>query len=278
VALVSDRTPLRQKGNGKNPDEGRLGMTRRFSTITKLRCFSLTLIFLVAVGLPAKADIQLITNGNFATGDFTGWTETNQAGGNGNWFVSNSDVSPDSGYTTPGPFPGDSFYALTDQTGPGAHSLTQSFTVPVDTTSLTLSFEMFSDDQDGGPFCPGTLDYSVNPSQCTRVDILTAGAGAFDTGAGVVMNLYESATQTVGGAPNPWVAYSFDLSGLTPGDTYQLRFGEVDNQLFNQQGIDDVSILAVVATPEPDSLVLLGTLILCAGLGMASARRKKPLA
>ena len=38
------------------------------------------------------------------------------------------------------------------------------------------------------------MDYTAVPNQCDRVDILTAGAGAFDTGAGVVQNLYMDVT------------------------------------------------------------------------------------
>ncbi|MGI8957394.1 MAG: VPDSG-CTERM sorting domain-containing protein [Chthoniobacterales bacterium] len=217
---------------------------------------------------------ELITNGGFETGDFTGWSLFDQAGGDGSFFVDNTTSTPISGSPTVGPA-GGSFYAVSDQGGPGAHVLLQSFTINPGSTAI-LSFSMFVNDQSGvGPIVnPAGLDYTADPNQHARVDILAAGADPFSTNpADVLANFYLNVDPF--NNPNPYTDYSFDLTGLVgAGGTFLLRFAEVDNQFFLNQGVDNVSINASPAgVPESGSTVLL----LGAGLlGMAGIRRLLP--
>ena len=70
---------------------------------------------------------------------------------------------------------------------------------------------------------------------------------------------------------SPYIAYSFDISTLAAG-TYQLRFAQVDNQGFFNQGVDNVSIEAVAgAVPEPASWAMM---IVGFGIVGALARRR----
>jgi hypothetical protein len=64
---------------------------------------------------------------------------------------------------------------------------------------------------------------------------LTSGATPFDTGAGVLENLYIGAD--AGGNPHPYTHYVFDITSLVGGGTFQIRFAEVDNQLFFNLGV-----------------------------------------
>lgn len=216
--------------------------------------------------------LELIANGGFETGTFAAWSVTDQAGGSGSFFVTGAPFTPLSLFPTVGPAAG-LFYAVSDQTGPGAHTLIQSFIVPAGSGSVILSFDMFVNDQSGfGPIVnPAGLDYTASANQHGRVDILSAAAGPFDTGAGVLANFYLGVDP--GANPHPYTAYVFDITGLVgAGGTFQLRFAEVDNLFFFHLGVDNVS-MAATAVPEPTSLLLLGSGLL--GLGVTGWRRSR---
>jgi hypothetical protein len=231
-----------------------------------IRFGALAPMLLMGAGL---AHAGLITNGGFETGDFTGWTVTDQGGGSGSFFIQAGTGSPLNGFGVVAPA-GGSFAAMTDQEGPGAHSLMQSFTVDPGAV-VTLSFDLFRSNQAGQYFTPDSLDYTVNPNQQARVDILTNGAGPFDLDAAVLDNVFQtqSGDPTVDGS---YIHYSFDItSAVGAGGTYQLRFAETDNQLFFNLGVDNVDI---EETPEPGTWILLSTALLgLAGYRWSAQRR-----
>jgi hypothetical protein len=235
---------------------------------------------ILASCLPALAQTELLVNGGFESGTFAGWTLNNRPLGDaydpdvaaaGDFVPEDSDaVAPLTGLPTLGPASG-SFFALSDMTAQGTHTLRQSFTVPLTATAVTLSFDMYVYDWfgAGAAIDASGLDHTTGgtnqPNQHARVDLLSSASGAFDTdGSGVVQNLYLGVDPEAAQAPPEaplYRSYSFDLTSVAlPGQTYQLRFGTVDNQFVIHQAVDNVSVLAnapvASAAPEPDSLIL----------------------
>ena len=229
---------------------------------------------LLLTSVAARAD--LVTNGGFESG-FTGWTVVNEAGSflGSNWFVQSGTTSPASGFSVPAP-PGPTHAAMTDGFGPGSHALLQTFMIPTLSSSVVLSFDMFRGNRIGVYFDPNSLDFvdpdMTHPNQQARVDILTAGAGAFDLGGAVVDNVFKTAPGDVLIDPS-YLHYTFNItSAVTAGQTYQLRFDETDNQGFFQLGVDNVSIAVTSAVPEPSALFLPAT---CLALVILTGLRRK---
>jgi hypothetical protein len=218
---------------------------------------------------------ELLTNGGFETGNFTGWMVRQKDGTSGNWFVTDVAQGPLSFLPTAGPATG-SWYAVSDQTNLGAQVLTQFFSVPIDARHVVVSFSLFVNDWSGaGPiFGPGlefgaVLDSGVGvaPNQHARVDLMAAVPDPFDVGAGVMATGYLGVD--TGDLPNGWQRYTFDITPyVLPGSAYAVRFAQVDNQGYFNMGVDDVSITATV--PEPATWVSM----MVGGLVLAAARRQ----
>jgi hypothetical protein len=208
---------------------------------------------------------NIFVNGGFETGDLTGWTASAEAGSGGSFSVQSGTPLPLSGEPTVGPSSGN-FYAVTDQRGEGAYALTQSFTVDPGST-VTLSFDLFANNY-AGIATVGPLDYTVGPVEFATVDLLTGTANPFSTApADVLENFYSGSD--AGTNPNPYTSYSFDISSVVAaGGTFQLRFGEADNQNFFNLGIDNV--IVDVAAPEPSTFFMFGLAL----VGLTAWRRK----
>ena len=209
-----------------------------------------------ALAFTAKADIQLqlLTNGGFETGSLAGWAVTPPGVFEGTWFADNTILTPKSFNPTVGPASGN-WYAVTDQYGPGVNALSQAFTVPLGTVHVQWSFKMFVNDW-GPDFGPGTQ----------YVQALLLGDGADPvTGLPIFSQVPDPPVLVTAGVPNPYLAYSFDITGLvTAGQTYQIDFLERDADAPMNVGVDDVSVLATV--PEPGSVALLLSVLAAAGI------------
>lgn len=232
----------------------------------------LPMALMALAGAAQAAPVELLTNGNFETGTFAGWTVTTRAGSSGAFNIDTpgTTVSP-GGQGTAGNGAGGSFYAVSSQTGPGSYSLMQGFTVAPGATSVVLSFQMFANNWASATTVGAQgIDHNGAANQHARVDILAGGSGAFDLGSAVLQNLYIGAD--AGTDPNPYSTYSFDITSLVgAGGSFAIRFGQVDNQGFFNLGVDNVRIRAqLAAVPTPPALALS---LLALGLMVATRRR-----
>jgi hypothetical protein len=218
----------------------------------------LTSICVLSLALTARAN-EVLVNGGFETGTFAGWTVSDV--GPGSFFVTSAPVTPLTGNPTVGPATG-TFYAVSDQFGPGSHVITQSFTAAANTDYL-LSFDMFVNDY--------ATAFGAGPQYGGEADLIAGGADPLL--APMTTQFYQADAQVVGGIPNAYVHTSLDITGdLTAGDTYQLRFLESDSTAPLNVGVDSVSLIATpTATPEPKLLFF--PLALLAGIVVHRARR-----
>jgi hypothetical protein len=214
---------------------------------------------------------SLIVNGGFETGDLTGWTPNVEVDSAGGLFVEPTGSSgPISSLPTQTNPNGQNFFAMSDQGGPGSYSLTQSFTIGPKTTNVVVSFDLFANNYDGGPF-PGR-DFKAGAVQNVEVDVLTGGADPFTTDPNDIVAVLYGPGADAGANPNPWTSYSVSL-GTLPVGTYLIRFAETDNQAPLTMGVDNVSI---TATPEPSTWAMM--IAGFAGLGLIARRRRAALA
>jgi hypothetical protein len=230
---------------------------------TRHALFILVLVF--AARSASATPFELITNGDFEAGTFAGWSVVHQAGSFGGWYIGvPGDPSPLIGLPTSasGGNAHGNYYALTDSDGPGAHVLIQGFNILPGMQSVLLSFDLFANDYSGGPFFGGQgLDYSGDPNQFVRVDLLAGTAGAFDMGTLVLSNVYNGVDNGFNN-PNPFTHFSLDITSLvSAGGNFQIRFSQVDNQFFFNTGVDNVSVAATAVTDVPEPATVLSLLM-----------------
>lgn len=207
-----------------------------------------TLSLIIVAGLATLASGQeLLVNGDFETGDLTGWTPFNQLGA-GDLFVTSepagSTALPFSfGFNiAPGPT-GGVFYAVVDQNGRGAYSISQDFTVSPAATGVVLSFDFYNGDTTGfAPLNSGVLngnDFSLGGTQWARIDLLNS--------AGAVIATFADTP-----AAFAYANFTVDITALVAGGgTFTLRYGHADNVGFFLSALDSVSVMQTTGPCNP---------------------------
>lgn len=212
---------------------------------------------------------QLFTNGGLETNggngstSFTGWSTGGTATSDDDFYADNTGITPLNGFPTVGPDSG-SWYAVSDMTGlvsPEEAYLIQSVAIPIGTTDLVFSADIFVNDQFGDSGNGGELAIWAN------------GANPLTTGPLAVI-YGPSDTALVDGNPNPYILVNVDVtSDVTAGGTYEFGVLESDATGPINVGVDNFSLNATSsATPEP--AMLYPTALLAAGMFICRPRRK----
>ncbi|MFN3152513.1 SdrD B-like domain-containing protein [Bremerella sp.] len=167
---------------------------------------------------------EMIINGNFETGDFTGWTIDNTS--SGGWRINNGTADPIGPGQPTTPIEG-AYDALVEQGGPGVRMLTESFTVPQLVTSAVLSWQ------------DRIRNYAsefADTTQEWRVELV-------DSSGNVLYEVFS----TQPGDPNEQLGpnqRSFDLTTVLQslaGQEVAVRFVEQDQLFYLNVNLDNVS-------------------------------------
>jgi hypothetical protein len=208
------------------------------------------------LGSASTAQAASVVNGDFETGDLSGWTvNSTSSAANGTWFNYSGTVAPLTGVplgSTVSAPPQGIYAALADQVNAGRRLLYQDVALdpvaPGD--SLTLSLFAYYKAQQGllGNPTPDSLDQSApGINEQYRIDVMSPSAALTSIApADVLVNVFR----THAGDPQNMAPTKL-TADLTPyaGQTIRLRFAEVDNNGVLNASTDDVRIEKV--SPDP---------------------------
>jgi uncharacterized repeat protein (TIGR01451 family) len=167
---------------------------------------------------------ELIVNGDFEIGDFTGWRQADQ--GAGSFQINNGSFDPVSPDGPLPPFAG-GFSAVTDQSGPGRHELSQRVTLSGGAAFLQWAHRV----RNHVPTFTNGQNFRVE----VRDDTTNVLALAFSTQPG------DPALQE-------WTQHSFDLTPLGARPV-EIAFVQEDSLFYFNAHVDDVSLSVSSAQP-----------------------------
>ena len=178
-----------------------------------------------SVRAPSATGTELLVNGDFETGDLSGWQAV--ALGDGFWAAFDELYIPLSGLAPEPPFEG-AFGAISDPGGPGDLYLSQDVTLGEGTATLSFAEKI------------DNLAEEYDPQlQFYTVEIVEPGG---EPGQEPVLATLFS-TQPGDPAHTPYTVREFDISAFA-GQTIRLRFRVHSELFFFNVRLDNVSIIA----------------------------------
>lgn len=241
--------------------------------LLKLCSLVLCLFLLISI-TNVNAQDEIVENGSFETGDFTGWEVFNQTNG-GNWFVYEGDTVDGNLVLEP---PVGTYAASTSQISRSSNVLLQDLELPeVDSILCSVIYYYFTTpfEPPFGFVSPPTLDVNGGPNQQARIDIIEAEANPFNVTDGVIVNLFQ--TQPGDFFDVGYTTINFDLSEYA-GTTVTFRAAEADNLGRFLFSIDNLTCEAEsIARPIPTlsqwGLIAMAGLFLIAAIFVMRKRK-----
>lgn len=190
----------------------------------------------VIVGAQAAPPVDMIVNGGFETGDFTGWTVINQGNTHGVAINNGSFDPPGPGGALP-PISGQ-YDAVTNQSGPSLQKMRQTISVPNGVFSARLSWNDRVRNY-GGIFS--------DPNQEWRVLIL-------DTTDQLLQEVYSTSPgdPLIQVGPNSRADDITAILQAYAGETIVVSFEEQDNLNYFNATLDDVKLLVSTLPTDKD--------------------------
>jgi hypothetical protein len=200
-----------------------------------LIALSMSIAMLVAGAALAGPAVEVITNGDFETGDFAGWAATGQLAGS--VTINDGTFDPPGSSGALAPISG-TYDAMTSQGGPALNMFRQTILVPEGIFAAKLAW----DDR-----VRNTVNVFSDPNQEWRVLIR-------DLSGTLLQEVYS----TNPGDPNPQIgpnSRSGDLTGIFQANAGQMvivSFEQQDDQGFFNANLDNVTLLIAVLPATKD--------------------------
>lgn len=230
-----------------------MALTKTSNSISMCK-FKLLLVFLLSSSI-IFGQTELISNGDFETGDFSNWTVATSPEHSIN--INDGTFFDNCYQITQSPFNGN-FDVVFDQVGPGTGLLSSGFIVPSNLSSATFSFTYEYDNS------AADFSFSTGFEQYFIVEILDSVMVPIDT-----FFMTEPGDPLIVTETNFSLDILLTISGYE-GQMMYLRMDQTDTQDCLPVRIDDVSIFveagAVVPTMGQWGLMILGLCVVIFGV------------
>jgi hypothetical protein len=188
---------------------------------------------------PGSASAAIVNNGDFETGNFSGWHEAYVNPDVGRWFNYTGTSSPIEGFPIPGP-PQGTHAAIADQGEVSSQILYQDLTIPPNGSVNDLSLLIYYNAGDEPQFrSPNTLSLAVTNEQY-RIDLMKPTAAIDSVSSGDILHRLFGTTPLSPATLAP-TQLTTSLSRYA-GQTVRLRFAVAVTEHTLNAGVDAVAV------------------------------------